>query len=431
MLSDFGIRQNLVCSIRTDDAYYRTAWTVQLLRGLGIAMIVVVLARPFAEFYESPELEVFLWIVAAANVAMGLNNIEIMRSYRQAALGRIAIIDNVAALLGLCLMVVWAWLYPSSVALAVGAVVSTALFTLGSHVGYSRHNCRWKLEPEAVSELVSFGKWVLLSTVLAFATTQMDKLAFARLMPLDVIGFYAIAWIWASMPGQLLGQWAVQVFFPLVSHYERIGGRREAVTWRVRRWMGGIAMIATILVYAASDLLVTTLYKPDYQLVAGFIRDLAFISFLYSVEDSYSHVLIARGKPREKLAGQLFSFALFAVLLLPVFSRFGIRGAIVLLGICAVVRIFWMAYKLFGTQLGELRFDVYQLVTIALVAEVIYFTNSSIASHGAQIGAVLFEGVIGLWLVHFSYMRIRKFTQESELPAPELPPKFRLPRDGV
>ena len=410
MLSDFGIQQNIVRSSRSDDIYYQTAWTIQLLRGLVLTVIIVLLAKPFAWFYKVDGLDTFLLIVAASNFALGINNIESLRDYRHAILRKVAILDIIGAVIGLGAMVLWAWLRPSYVALAVGSLVSTLVFTLGTYVAYSRHNCRLRLDKEAMADLVSFGKWVLISTILYFATMQMDRLALGKLVSMQVLGLYSLAWVWASVPNEILEQWANRVFFPLVSQYIRNETAMETI-WAARRLYIMIAATAAIVMYAVSDILVALLYTSEYQGISLFIRQLSIVFLLYTIEHSYSHVLVAQGRLKEKIIGQILSLILFAVALLPVFYWFGIVGVIALLAITSGMRTMWMAYKLFSSKLSELRFDV---IIVGMYFPFAMFLHALVGAYNTrwyQGSTALVAGAVALVIALIAYRRLRRICE--------------------
>ncbi len=410
MFSDLGIPQNIVRSKRDDSRYYQTAWTLQMLRGLGLTIIIVLLAKPFAILYENDGLVVFLYIVAASNIAMGLNNIEILRDLRHARLRRMAVIDNIAAIVGLTAMALWAWFSPSYVALAVGALVSTATFTLGTYVVYPRHNCRLQLDKDAVTDLVGFGKWVLLSTVLAFATTQMDRLTLGKLVTLQMLGLYSIAWIWASVPNQFLEQWSARVFFPLVSQNIRdqsVGG----IVSTARRTYVMLAGISAIFMYSVSDVLASNLYSVEYHGVALLIRQLSIICLLLAIEQSYSHMLIAEGRPKDKILGQVFSVALFGVGVVPAFSYAGVAGLIALLAASASIRIIWIAYQLFGFKLRELGVDGIVVSLFFAISPGLHSVVGAMPNRWYQILTAMAVGCIVLLIALWAY---RRFKNEHE-----------------
>lgn len=412
MLSNFGIHQNIVRSARSDDHFMQTAWTIQLLRGFTLTVIIVLLAKPFAWLYEVDGLSTFLFVVAASNLAMGLNNIESLRDYRHAKLRKVAMIDNIAAVFGLGFMVLWAWFSPSYIALAIGALASTSMFTLGTYLAYPRRNCRLRLDKDAVADIVSFGKWVLVTTLLAFATGQMDRLVLGKLVPMHMLGIYSLAWMWASMPSQIIEQWSHQVFFPLVSQYVRNETAMQTI-WTARRLYVLLAGTAAVVMYAISDILIATLYSSEYQDISIFIRQLSIISLLYTIEQSYAHVLFAYGRPRDIIAGQVLSLILFGVALLPVFYWANIAGVVALLAVSSVIRILWTVYKLFSAKFSELRFDILIVGAFLPIAALLHTLVGAYESRWYQVPTALGTGGVALIVALLAYRRLRSICETT------------------
>jgi O-antigen/teichoic acid export membrane protein len=410
MLSNFGIHQNIVRSARSDNHYLQTAWTIQLLRGLALTVIIVLLAKPFAWLYEVDGLSTFMFIVAASNLAMGLNNIESLRDYRHAKLRKIAIIDNIGAVFGLGVMVLWAWISPSYIALAVGALATTSLFTLGTYLAYPRHNCRLRLDKDAVFDIASFGKWVLITTLLAFASSQMDRLALGKLVPMHILGIYSLAWMWTSMPSQIIEQWSHQVFFPLVSQCVRNKTSIQTI-WKARRLYILLAGTVAIVMYAISDILIATLYSSEYQGISTYIRQLSIIFLLYSIEQSYAHVLVAYGRPRDIVIGQVGSVIVFAAALLPAFYWANIAGVVALLALTSVIRILWTAYKLFAAKFSELMFDILIVGAFFPVAVLLHTVVGAYESRWYQISTALITGGAALIIAWFAYRQLRSICE--------------------
>src|SRR5262245_33791545 len=69
MLTDVGVRGSVVQDPRGDERIFLdTAWTIQILRGLGISGGVVLLAWPAAAFYAEPQLRPLLQVIALTAV---------------------------------------------------------------------------------------------------------------------------------------------------------------------------------------------------------------------------------------------------------------------------------------------------------------------------------------------------------------------------
>lgn len=406
MFSDIGLTQSVTRSTREDADFYRTAWTLQLLRGLLLMLIVLLLAAPIGALYDSQSVTGFLLIVAFSQLAMGLNNIEVLRDMRTADLRRVALIDIAAAVVGLSIMVLWALQQPSHVALALGALCSTATFTLLTWFCYPRATSGFRLERASAQEVVHLGKWIFISTILAFFIIQMDRLALGKLVSLELLGFYSIAWIWATIPSQMLSQWSSQVFFPLVAQTLAQGRALTAVR-TTRRAYVAICVLASVVLYGASELLVAVLYPQKYAAVAALMRPLVAVSVIGAIEQAYSDLLVGFGLPKEKILGQFVSVVFFLALLWPVFSSSGIEGVIYLLGAASAIRVVWTAWRLHPHMPHDLHFDAALLLVFLLTSQALFALNQLPQNRWLEALMVVVQAALACPIAYGLYKKVR------------------------
>jgi O-antigen/teichoic acid export membrane protein len=160
--------------------------------------------------------------------------------------------------------------------------------------------------------------------------------------------------------------------------------------------------------YGVSDALVATVYTREYQDVALLIRQLSIVALLFVIEQSYSHVLVAQGRPRDKVAGQALSVVLFAVALLPAFAWGGVAGVIGLLAIAGALRILWMVYQLFGFRIVELRYDLLAVGGYYLLGPLLNAFVGAYASRWYQVGASVAEGLLAMVIALAAYRRLQQ-----------------------
>ena len=119
LFSDIGIDQGLIYSKRaTEPRFYNTAWTLKLVQGLVILVLLGLLAGPFSAFLEAPEARELLPIVGlSGRLAVSTR---VQRANRLLQTGKIAVFEFSGALIGLVVTLVGAFIYPSVLALVLG-----------------------------------------------------------------------------------------------------------------------------------------------------------------------------------------------------------------------------------------------------------------------------------------------------------------------
>ena len=204
LFSDVGIAPSIAQSKRGDDPdFLNTAWSIQVIRGICLWVIASALAVPFAAFYDAPELVTYLPIAALALLVTGFNPTRIETAHRHLMMGRLTLLDLTSQLIGLVAMVALAWWLQSVLALVIGGVVGplAKLALTWSFLPGPANRFRW--EYAAVKELVTFGKWIFLSTAFWFFASQGDRAVLGKYLSLESLGIYNIAFFLASFAMQL------------------------------------------------------------------------------------------------------------------------------------------------------------------------------------------------------------------------------------
>ena len=95
MLSDIGVGPSIVQNKRGgDQEFLATAWTMQIIRGFFLFLIMCGLSYPVSRMYGEPVLfPILIWIGLAAAIK-GFQSIGLATASRKMALGRVTIIDR-------------------------------------------------------------------------------------------------------------------------------------------------------------------------------------------------------------------------------------------------------------------------------------------------------------------------------------------------
>jgi O-antigen/teichoic acid export membrane protein len=206
LFSDVGIAPAIAQSRRGDDPdFLNTAWTIQVMRGFALWLAACALAYPVSLFYGLPELAHYLPIAALSLVFAGFHPTRIETAHRHLLMGRLTALDVLSQVIGISVMIFLAWAWQSVMALVIGSVVTEIAKLTLTHLFLPGDHNRFRWERPAVKELITFGKWIFLSTVFWFFASQGDKAILGKFLTLDVLGIYNIGYFLASFP-LLMGQ---------------------------------------------------------------------------------------------------------------------------------------------------------------------------------------------------------------------------------
>src|SRR5690606_30095453 len=111
---------------------------------------------------------------------------------RRMSFPRLAVFEIVTALLYSVFQIAVAFIYPTVWALVIGLIFGSLVTVAGSfRLEHLRH--RFVLNRDSISEILSFGKWITISSIIYFATMNLDRIYFPAVVTLQFLGIYAIA----------------------------------------------------------------------------------------------------------------------------------------------------------------------------------------------------------------------------------------------
>ena len=328
MLSDVGLVPGIVQSRRGDEPLFLdTAWSIQIGRGFVLWIAACLLASPFADFYGQPELARLLPVVALVMVLAGFESMAVARFRRHLQLGRLTALEFVSQVVGIAVMVTWAFYQRTVWALVAGSLAGAAVRLVLSHAMSDRRD-RPRWNAGAARELLHFGKWIFLSTLFAFLSTQLDRLIFGKAIPVGLLGIYSIGATLATMPGEMLIRLGTSVVFPAFSRKLDESDLGSAYR-RARLSLLAAAGLIIAPLAATGPALIETLYDPRYAQAGWILQILAAGVWFQALEVGPGSALLALGKPQWLAAGHAAKVVGIAVLIPLGFQLAGFPGAVV------------------------------------------------------------------------------------------------------
>lgn len=329
MLSDVGIGQSIIRHSRRDDPeFYNTAWTLQIVRGMLLTLIGVALAWPAGQFYL-PFLTRFIAVVSVMMLISGFNSTKIFTANRDLQLARITMVDLITQLIAIAVTVTLAWCYHSIWSLVVGQLLSVFVRMVLSHVVFPGPMNRFCWRPDAVRELFSFGRWIFLSTMFTFLGLQSDKLILGRLVPLDQLGVYAIAFAMTATIAGIFEQLVYRVLMPAMVHVSKVSSSRfNEIVLRSRQFILMAAAVAVADLILLAPLVFRTLYDNRWQ-DAGWITQMLSCGLWFTLLQRTSEAcLLATDKSRALAQANLANFLVTLISAPLGFYLFGLPGFI-------------------------------------------------------------------------------------------------------
>jgi O-antigen/teichoic acid export membrane protein len=396
LLSDVGINQNIISNRKghTPD-FYDTAWTIKVLRGIVLGALCFALSGLFARFFEKPELATILPVIALTFVFTGFYSATGSLLQKRREVARISAFEVGVTVISLVAHVGLALITPTIWALVLGAVITSAAGLIVSYLYIPGVRHRFIIDRTCAREIVAFGKWIFLSSVIYFFAMNFDRLYFAKQISLTLLGVYAIARSMADMLSNLAVRSSNVVLFPTVAAMESPPAEVRGRLLHARRTLMLLVAAGLACFIAVSDVAVNLLYDARYAEAAILLPLLllgVWVSILATVNDS---VLLGTAKPAFPAIAQAAKLLTFVIGVPFAFHYSGLVAAILVLNAGEVVRyvVLWLFSRRqhlgFGRE--DLALTVVLLVGVVAVRELLALAG--VTGHLGTLFPILVEGI--------------------------------------
>lgn len=329
MLTDLGIAPSIVQNPRAEDPeFLRTAWTLQLLRGLGLWLGALAFTYPAAWYFNQPALRVFLPVAGLNLLIVSLDSTNLHLLHRHVNVALQTLLSVIAQVAGLIVSVTGALLWRVYAefrtlntmleaassggdwrhvqfdesfywmgvwALVGGTLVGMVFHTLLTYqIPGPRMGFAWR--KEYAHQLIHFGKWIFVSSLLTFLANNLDRTVLARFLDVGMLGVYGIAYMFASSIVELLRTLSNRVLFPVYAEMAR--ERPEALRKRsthVRLLLMAVTLPVLWGMVLAGPEFIRFVYQPGYWDAGYLLQLLACGSILSGMAAPVEVVFLAVG----------------------------------------------------------------------------------------------------------------------------------------
>jgi O-antigen/teichoic acid export membrane protein len=309
MFSDLGVWQSVVTHPRGEEAkFLGTAFSVQLVRGVLLAAIVALIAlglklcalyAPFKAdtVYADARLPAMVLVFSLSALLQGAESMHIATAQRALQTRLITRLELSTQLAGMIVTIGFAVWTHSVWSLLLGTVTASFARTLLSHSLFAGPVYKPCWDPECLRDIVGFGKWIFLSSIIGFAAANGEKLLLGGALTAQDFGVFSIASLLLAAIVGLVGNLNAHLVFPSLSEAMRSGeATAKKVYTRVQQIADAILGIVAGLNVMLGSWVVRILYDARYT-EAGWMLQLLALGLLAMRYQVLEQMMFARNQP--------------------------------------------------------------------------------------------------------------------------------------
>jgi O-antigen/teichoic acid export membrane protein len=345
-----GFDSALVQKEEAIEPYLNSAWTLQVLRGAVMAIALVLLAPLIALFFQAPESETIIRVLAIAIFIKGFTNIAVIYFVKELRFGGYFLLEIsdkgfdilVSITAAIALRNVWALVF-GVIAGAIGRTVTSYII--------QKYRPRLEWEWDRIKDLFNFGKWILWSNMLTYLTGNIDDIVVGRIAGLTDLGLYRMAYNLSQSMATEITQVVGQVAFPTYSQLQ------DSIVRLRKAYFGSVHLVAftglplaigTILI--APDVTIGLLGDKWAPMVLA-LRLLSIAGLARGLGATIGPLFQSQGKPNIPPRFSIAKLIMLGIGLYPMVTLWGMNGAAVLVAVTALttgVAAIYVAFRFVG-----------------------------------------------------------------------------------
>lgn len=342
----FGLETALIRDQEATRESYNTAWTLQILKGLVLSVLLVASARAVATFFEEPSIVAILYWVAVIPVLRGVENIGVVDFQKNLTLDKEFYFRFSVRVVGTVITITVAYALRNYWALVIGQITQAGLRVLGS---YLMSPFRPRLSLSQFSKIFGFSKWLLVQNIFSGLNERLPVIVLGRFFSATSVAYFNVGFEVANLASQEVAGPIRRALFPGMAIIQK---ERDRMIATLKSTLGIIVLVAlpaTVGIGITAALLVPLLLGEQWIDLIPVLQVLCLHALTFVYYPSSHVVYYSVGIPHVSAYISILRFVILLPISLLLVPEHGAIGA---------------AWALFITNWSLIALDYYVLIRV-------------------------------------------------------------------
>ena len=395
--SELGIDTALVAREGAIDNVLPTAFSLQLARGLVLAVVLFAAAPLVAAFFSDPRATGIVRVIAVVPLLDAVHNPGLVTLDRELDFRRLAGLNVAEEATYAAVGVGVAVATGSVLAPVAGIVAKSVVRAVGSFLIVDLRAVP-AFDLEEAKRLIGYGKWLTGTSILGWLTREGDDALVGALLGTGAVGFYRTAYQFGRAPQTEITGVINRVAFPSYAnvqsdmHALRVGYRRTL------QLTGALAFPAAVGAAVVAPVFVPVVLGEGWSEAVPVMQVLALTTLFHTVGASAAPLFQALDRPDLHTKIQFGVLVVLGVSIVPLIEAYGIVGAglavVLSVALTAPVRAYVAAGLLEGRLLKQVAPLAPPAAATAAMAAVVVPLSGMVPVSVVGLVALIATGVV-------------------------------------
>ena len=332
VLTETGVNVLLIQEKGKIETYLDSAWIVSIIRGILIAVSMLILAPFVSLFFHSPASLSVLLLLAVVPLLRGfINPAEIKfqkeLNFHKEFWYRLAIIA-----FGTCISISLALITHSVNSLILG-LISAVLLQVALSFIFIHPRPHFAIDRKYFSGLLNNGKWITLSGIFNYLFHNFDNIVVGRLLGTGSLGLYEMAYNISMLPITDVADVISKVTFPVYTVISEDTKRLRKAFLKTLFFVSAISIPFGIVLIIFPSEIIKIVLGQKWLGIVDVLRILVLFGVIRAISGSSSALFLSLKKQKYITVVTLVSIISLAITIVPLVMKYGIYGA----GISALI----------------------------------------------------------------------------------------------
>ena len=298
IFAELGIALMVIREADISPAHLNTAWTLRVIQGFILAVVIALLAGPAAAYFREPRLVAVVYLGALGLCINGFENIGVTLIRRDLDFSTDFRYQVIVKFLGVATVIALALALRSYWALALSQPINAAINVATSFV---IHRYRPRFSLHGWMRFASFSANIVTSNLARFITNKADVFIVGSVSTSAEMGLYNVASELSSMPSRELTSSVGRALLPGLARLKHASENFLAAFLQAMESVSVLCIPIGFGLWVVADDLIHVVLGSRWEGAQTLMRILALYGTLMSLIDVLiGHVLIVTGHERRQ-----------------------------------------------------------------------------------------------------------------------------------